>query len=221
MKENKIVLVIFDCDGVLVDSEPIANRIICQCFQNEGFDIDIHFADKHFIGISNEDCIQYVESLFNRKVSSSFLKNYETLTQEEIRRSLQAIPNIIEAIELIKFPKCIASGSTPEKIKLSLEITHIHPYFFNIFSATQVKKGKPFPDLFLYAAKEMGFGPENCIVIEDSNPGIQAAIAAGMKPLLYRPGANASHHETDQVKIFNNMSQLPKIIEAWAHEKLQ
>jgi HAD superfamily hydrolase (TIGR01509 family) len=215
------ILIIFDCDGVLVDSEPIANRIIVQCFQSEGFNVDLTFADKHFIGISTQDCIKYVELQFKRRVSQSFLRNYENLTKREIKRSLQAIPNIIGALELINYPKCIASGSTPEKIKLSLEVTNIYKYFGSIFSATQVKKGKPHPDIFLYASKEMGFKPDHCIVVEDSDPGVQAALAAGMKPLLYRPHMDILGADSDKVKIFNDMSQLPTIIEKWVSYKFR
>ena len=187
MNHNTDTLLIFDCDGVLVDSEPLANRTMIQCLQNEDFDVDDRYAIEHFHGIADKDCVAHIEAVFRRKVSDKFLETLAVLTEEEIKNTLQPIPNIREALASLPYTKCVASGSEPEKIELSLQVTGLKSFFGHVYSSSQVQRGKPYPDVFLFAAKEMGFAPNQCIVIEDSRPGVQAGLSAGMKVLQYRP----------------------------------
>ena len=212
MKKNNNILLIFDCDGVLVDSEPIANRVIIQCLQKEGFDVDEAYAYKHFHGISNRDCISHIELNFKRKVPDNFVETLSLLTDEEIKNTLQPISHIKEALAALPYPKCIASGNELERIKLSLEVTGLKEYFTHVFSSLQVQAGKPSPDVFLHAAKEMGFTPHQCIVIEDSNPGVQAALNAGMKVLLYRSTLEDKSDLLKEVTVFDDMAHLPALI---------
>src|SRR6266540_3720834 len=212
MKKNNNILLIFDCDGVLVDSEPIANRIFIQCLQKEGFEVDEAYAYRHFHGISNRDCISHIESTFKRKVSDNFIETLLLLTDEEIKNTLQPISHIKEALAALSYPKCVASGSEPEKIKLSLEVAGLNEYFTHVYSSLQVNAGKPSPDVFLHAAKEMGFTPHQCVVIEDSNPGVQAALNAGMKVLLYRPILEDQSDLPKEVTVFDDMAHLPTMI---------
>jgi HAD superfamily hydrolase (TIGR01509 family) len=214
MNKNNTTLLIFDCDGVLVDSEPLANRIIIQCFRNEGFDIDEAYADKHFLGISNRDCVAHIESVFNRRVSDNFIETYSYLTKEEIKKTLQPIPHIKEALNMLSYPKCVASGGELETIHLSLEITKLKKHFTHIYSSLQVPRGKPFPDIFLHAAKEMNFTPDQCIVIEDSGPGVEASLSAGMRVLLYSPLSKGKSKFAKEVTAFNDMSKLPDLIQS-------
>src|SRR5438045_59787 len=111
MMNHNNVLLIFDCDGVLVDSEPLANKTFIQCLRQEGFDIDEAYGYKHFLGISTRDCIAHIESKFQRQVSGTFLETLSLLTNEEIRNTLQPIPNIKEALAALPYAKCVASGS--------------------------------------------------------------------------------------------------------------
>lgn len=219
MKRNTNTLLIFDCDGVLVDSEPLANRTFIQCLQNEGFEVDSAYGYKHFLGISTRDCINHIETKFKRKVSDTFMDTLSSLTNEEIKNSLQPIPNIREALAALTYPKCVASGSEPDKIGLSLEVTGLKPFFSNIYSSLQVARGKPFPDIFLFAANQMGYMPEQCIVIEDSNPGAQAAINAEMRLLLYRPELEADAELKEKSILFDNMASLPALIEEIIQER--
>lgn len=212
MKKNNNTLLIFDCDGVLVDSEPLANRTIIQCLKKEGFDVDEAYAYKHFHGISTRDCIAHMELTFKRRVSDNFVETLSLLTNEEIRNTLQPIPHIKEALATLSYPKCVASGSEPEKILLSLEVTRLKKYFTHIYSSLQVQRGKPFPDVFLHAAKEMNFTPDQCIVIEDSNPGVQASLSAGMKVLLYRSALEDKSYLPEGVTVFTDMAHLPTLI---------
>jgi phosphoglycolate phosphatase len=212
LKKNNKPLLIFDCDGVLVDSEPLANRIFIQCLHKEGIDIDEAYASKHFHGVSNRDCIIYIESTFKKKVSENFIETLLLLTDEEIKNTLQPISHIKEALADLSYPRCVASGSDPEKIQLRLEVTGLKKYFTHVYSSLQVQRGKPFPDIFLYAAKEMDFTPDQCIVIEDSNPGVQAAMNAGMKVLLYRPIMEDKSHQPEGITVFGDMAHLPGLI---------
>lgn len=212
MKKNNNTLLIFDCDGVLVDSEPLANRTFIQCLQKEGFDVDEAYTYKHFHGISTRDCIAHIELTFKRRVSYNFIETLSLLTNEEIKNTLQPIPHIKEALAALSYPKCVASGSEPEKIQLSLEVTRLKKYFSHVYSSLQVQRGKPFPDVFLHAAKEMDFTPDQCIVIEDSNPGVQAALSAGMKVLLYRPILKDKSDLLEEVTVFADMAHLPTLI---------
>jgi HAD superfamily hydrolase (TIGR01509 family) len=196
----------------LVDSEPLANRTIIQFLQKEGFDVDEAYAYKHFHGISTRDCITHMELTFNRRVSENFVETLSLFTNEEIRKTLQPILHIEEALTTLSYPKCVASGSEPEKILLSLEVTRLKKYFTHIYSSLQVQRGKPFPDVFLHAAKEMNFTPDQCIVIEDSDPGVQASISAGMKVLLYRPALEDKLYRPEEVTVFTDMAHLPTLI---------
>ena len=135
------------------------------------------------------------------------------MVTEEIKNTLQPIPHIKEALEKLNYPRCVASGSEPDKIELSLYVTGLRKYFTNLYSSLEVPRGKPFPDVFLHAAKEMGFRADQCIVIEDSDPGVQAALSAGMKVLLYRPFDLDLPVFNESVIVFDSMKKLPSIIE--------
>jgi HAD superfamily hydrolase (TIGR01509 family) len=134
------------------------------------------------------------------------------LTIEEIKNTLQPIPYIKEALNKLTYPRCVASGSEPDKIQLSLEVTGLRKYFTHIYSSVQVPRGKPFPDVFLHAAREMNFSTHQCIVIEDSDPGVQASLAAGMKVLLYRPVLSGNSILHTDVTVFTDMAFLPELI---------
>jgi len=211
MNNGNSKLLIFDCDGVLIDSEPMANRLFLQCLRHEGLDVDEVY-EEHFHGIALADCMRKVEGDFNRKLSASFLDQFTLLLDKEMEQHLQAMPGIHEALTALPHKKCVASGSTHPRLQLALSVTDLLSHFDKIFSATDVTNGKPAPDLFLYAAEQMQFETNNCIVIEDSYPGMQAAIAAQMPVLLYNPHWTDKYEVPEGVKVFYNMAQLPQLI---------
>lgn len=213
MKQAGEKLLIFDCDGVLIDSEPMANELFIQCLQKEGFDVDALYGE-HFHGIALADCLRKVETDFSRPVPQHFVPNFTQLLDDEMKERLQAMPGIHEALQLLPHPKCVASGSTHERLQLSLSVTKLLPFFQHIYSATDVAQGKPQPDLFLYAAAQMGFAPADCIVIEDSYAGLQAGLAANMPVLLYNPLWTDKYAVPDGVPVFHDMKQLPQLIRA-------
>ena len=211
MNNGKEKLLIFDCDGVLIDSEPMANRLFLQCLRNEGFDVDELYGE-HFHGISLNDCIRKVEGDFNRRIPAGFVDNFEEMLNVEMEQSLEAMPGIHEALTELPHRKCVASGSTHPRLQLALSVTGLLPQFERIFSATDVTNGKPAPDLFLWAAAQMQYKAEDCIVIEDSYPGMQAALAADMPVLLYNPHWTDKYEIPSHVKVFHDMTQLPQLI---------
>jgi HAD superfamily hydrolase (TIGR01509 family) len=212
---QKDKLIIFDCDGVLIDSEPMANQLFLQCLRREGFDVDDLYGE-HFHGIALADCLRKVETDFGRNVPVHFVPQFTQLLDEEMNKNLKAMPGVHEALDQLPQTKCVASGSTHERLQLSLSVTNLLHYFPHIFSATDVAQGKPQPDLFLHAAAQLGFSPSNCIVIEDSYAGLQAALAAQMPVLLYNPLWTGKYPVPEGVPVFYDMKELPRLIQKMA-----
>ncbi len=211
MNNRNSKLLIFDCDGVLIDSEPMANRLFINCLREEGFDIDELYGE-HFHGIALADCVRKVEGDFGRNLSQGFLERFTLLLDEEMKQNLKPMPGIHEALEQLPHPKCVASGSTHPRLQLSLSVTGLLQHFDGIFSATDVANGKPAPDLFLWAAAQMNFDYKDCIVIEDSYAGLQAALAANMPVLLYNPQWTHKYEVPQNITVFHHMEQLPLLV---------
>ena len=208
-----VALMIFDCDGVLVDSEPLANRILSECFQDAGFPIDYDTCIRTMVGLSLHACFKIAEERHNKLLPTDFFNTVQNRTYLAIRDELQPIPGVLGAIEAIPLPRCVASSSEHGKIELSLNKTGLAPLFGdNLFSAHQVARGKPFPDLFLFAAREMGFEPNNCVVIEDSPYGASAARAAGMTVFGYTGSGFAEKLADEGAHIFDSMEELPQLL---------
>lgn len=218
MNNGKEKLLIFDCDGVLIDSEPMANRLFLQCLRNEGFDVDEIYGE-YFHGIALADCIRKVEGDFKKPLSKGFVNKFEALLDAEMQQNLVPMPGIHEALAQLPNKKCVASGSTHPRLQLALSVTGLLPQFERIFSATDVTSGKPAPDLFLHAAAQMQYAAKNCIVIEDSHPGMQAAIAANMPVLLYNPHWTDKYEVPSHVTIFNHMEDLPQLVKALSQKE--
>lgn len=189
-------LVIFDCDGVLVDSEPLSVRVLVEALNRHGIDMAEEEAYQRFLGRSLATMRQVMDEEYDFHTGPEFLETLRIDLYDLFKTDLKPIPGIAEtldALALLNLPRCVASSSQPERIRLSLAITGIldklEPH---IFSASMVKNGKPAPDLFLYAADQMGVTPENCIVIEDSPAGIEAAQRAGMTVFAFTGGSHAA-----------------------------
>lgn len=193
-------LVIFDCDGVLVDSEPISIEVLVASFARAGVLIDEAGAYRRFLGRSLSTVIAAAREEFGLDMDEAFLERLRQDLFARFRADLRPIPGVIEALEALQahgIGWCVASSSHMERIRLSLTVTGLIDRFDpNIFSAAMVTRGKPAPDLFLHAAERMGRTPSACIVIEDSPAGIEAAKAAGMTVFAFTGGSHthfASH----------------------------
>ena len=213
------MLVIFDCDGVLVDSEPLSNTVFARALNREGLDWTVEETMRRLVGRSMKSCVEIVEGLLARQLPEDFVHKMQAETLQAFRDApLQAVPGINEAIDAIEaegIKTCIASSGGFDKMEVSLGVTGLWSRFEGrIFSSSQVKRGKPFPDLFLHAAIAMNEQPFASVVVEDSVPGVQAAKSAGMRVLGY---VGAPHADRDAMGaagafLFNDMKQLPELV---------
>ena len=213
-------LVIFDCDGVLVDSEPISIAVLREVIGGAGIEIDEATAYRLFLGRSMATIIETLAERFALPFTDELLADTRRHMFSRFRTELKPIPGIREALEALPHRRCVASSSKPERIRLSLEVTGLLDLLDPaIYSATMVKRGKPAPDLFLHAAREMAAEPDACVVIEDSPAGIEAAKAAGMRVFAF---AGGSHAEAGGLRdafgalkpdlVFDDMGSLPSLL---------
>ena len=214
-------LVIFDCDGVLVDSEPISIGVLVDHIARADGDVSTALAYETFLGRS----MATIRGVLREIHAVDFTEDDMEAIRQDMRRrftdELTPIPGIRETLVSLTQPFCVASSSQPDRIRLSLGVTGLIDLFEpNIFSSTMVKRGKPFPDLFLHAASQMGVEPQDCIVVEDSPAGIQAAQSAGMKVLGFAGGAHAelggllkAFERLQPDAVFTDMRQLPELLQ--------
>lgn len=182
-------LVIFDCDGVLVETERISARVNQRILAGLGWHLELdEFAD-HFVGRTAEAFHSQVEQHLGRPLDFDWSERYGHLHHAAYERELTTVPGIRGVIEELEFPSCVASNGSHDHVRTVLGITGLLPFFDGrIFSADDVGIGKPAPDLFLHAAHTFGRPPEQCIVVEDSAVGVEAAWAAGMPVIGYTGG---------------------------------
>jgi HAD superfamily hydrolase (TIGR01509 family) len=222
------MLLIFDCDGVLVDSERLANATLAELMTSLGRPMTAEEAIGTFTGRSLSDVVALAESLLGRPIPTDIGERYGERLLARFRSELAPVAGVHAAIAALPYRKCVASSSTRERLALSLELTGLAPFFGqHVFSATQVARGKPAPDLFLLAARSVGETPSACLVVEDSVLGIQAALAAGMAVIGF---AGASHATDDLAQclavagastVTRSMAELPAAVERLVSAKLE
>jgi len=209
-----IDLVIFDCDGVLVDSEGVANRIFAEELSRIGLVLDEETVCRRFVGLSMARCVKLVEEQLGRPVPQGFVARLQRRTFDAFREGLRPIPGVEDALRRIEIPVCVASSGEQEKMRLTLGLTGLLGRFEGrMFSATEVARGKPAPDLFLHAARSLAARPDRCVVIEDSAPGVVAARAAGMAALGYAGRGNRDELAEAGARVFDSMQELPGLVE--------
>ncbi|MDP2409391.1 MAG: HAD-IA family hydrolase [Pseudolabrys sp.] len=185
-------MVIFDCNGVLVDSEPLATAIVSQEFMRAGFALTPDIVARYFTGRRHADMFAEVEIATGRKLPADFPAIVASATLRRFRAELRATRHVAHALTWIRGPKCVASSSSLDRIRVSLESTDLIRYFEpNLFSAGDVPRGKPAPDLFLHVAARMKVNPGDCVVVEDSPVGVAAGVAAGMSVIGFVGGSHA------------------------------
>ena len=184
-------MVIFDCNGVLVDSEPIAATVLVEALRRVGVRTSAETVMCRFHGRRPADIFAAVEAATGKKLPSNFSAVVAAETLRRLRAELHAVAHASHALTWIRGPKAVASSSPPDRIRLSLEVTGLMRFFEpRLFSASEVRRGKPAPDLFLFAAARAQVDPTQCIVVEDSAPGVAAAVAAGMTPIGFVGGSH-------------------------------
>lgn len=211
-------LVIFDCDGVLVDSEPVANSILAGAITRLGFPMSVADTRAAFVGLSMGQILANIPELTGRPVPEDWRAEVQAETYAAFRESLRAVPGageVVARIQAAKIPLCVASSGSLDKMQLTLGLTGLRRYFGDrLFSSTMVARGKPHPDLFLHAAAQMGVAPNRAVVIEDSVPGVAGARAAGMRVFAYAgdPESDAARLRAEGGQVFTAMADLPQLL---------
>ncbi|MGC1214635.1 MAG: HAD family hydrolase [Micromonospora sp.] len=213
---NPIGLVIFDCDGVLVDSERIAVRVNIALGAELGWPLTGAEFIERFIGRSSMSIGEQIAARLGQGVAATWADRFDPAHRQAVDAELTAVDGINDALDEITQPTCVAPSGTHEKMRHTLGRTGLYPRFEGrIFSATEVAHGKPAPDLFLHAAAAMGVPPAARVVVEDSHYGAQAARAAGMRCLGYAGGLTPAHRlEGPDTMVFDDMRKLPALLNA-------
>jgi len=184
-------LIIFDCDGVLIDSEIISARMLIAELALNGVEIDLDYVAKHFLGRSYPTVLKQIRSEFGLDLPEDFELRYRERLMAAFEREMKVMPGVTALLDRLALPWCVATSSSRPRAERSLEIAQLSERVGGrLYTANQVERGKPAPDLFVLAAKEMGADPARCLVIEDSLNGIRAGIAAGMTVWRFTGGSH-------------------------------
>jgi HAD superfamily hydrolase (TIGR01509 family) len=215
---DALELIIFDCDGVLVDSERLSIRIDAIYLERLGWPMSQEEIVQRWVGRSDADMRTEIEEHIGGPIPPDVEEEFGRIYREIFDRELASVDGIREALDVITVPRCVASSGKHDTIRRNLALTGLSGYFGErIFSATDVEHGKPAPDLFLFAARTLGAEPSRCAVVEDSVYGVEAALAAGMLALAYAGGVTAADRlARPGAVVFTDMRQLPDLLEAAA-----
>jgi HAD superfamily hydrolase (TIGR01509 family) len=212
-----VELVIFDCDGVLVDSEVISNRVLAAMLTKQGLPTTLPQARREYQGLLLADVLARAEAKLGRSLPADWLARYEVERSEAFRCGLEPVAGVAETVERLRcagLRVCVASQGKLEKTRLSLALTgldHLFPEHVR-FSAYSVANGKPAPDLFLYAAATIGVEPAACAVVEDTPSGVEAAIAAGMRAIGYTADSDERALREAGAERLGSLDELPRLL---------
>jgi HAD superfamily hydrolase (TIGR01509 family) len=212
----RVQLVIFDCDGVLIDSEPIASRVLAQRLAAVGLAMPLEDVMRTFVGRTRAACIELGARMLGRPLPDEFGAQWDAALYAALEREVKPVAGIPELLGAMPLPYCVASNGERERMSLALRAAGLMPLVAGrLFTASEVARPKPAPDLFLHAAKSMGVAPARCAVIEDTPTGVKAAVAAGMKVFGY---AAAAHTDEGALRAagaitFRDMESVPALLE--------
>ena len=207
-------LVIFDCDGVLVDSERITNRVFCAMLNELGVAVSLDDMFEQFVGLSMPQCLELITRMLGEPPPEGFVDRLRRRQAEALREEITSIPGIEDVLASLTVPFCVASSGTREKIELTLGVTGLLPYFEGrIFSVADVARSKPAPDVFLHAAANLGAAPSACLVVEDTPVDVRAAVDAGMQVFGFAADTPAHRlREAGANAIFFEMPDFPRML---------
>jgi HAD superfamily hydrolase (TIGR01509 family) len=216
MAQVSSLLVIFDCDGVLVDSEPIAARLTAESVSELGWEMTAELAKSEFLGDTFSNIIRRVEERIGRKVPEDWPARSQAKLLAALERELTPVSGVKSAIEALRaagITLAVGSQGSHQKMQLTLGVTGLLPFFEGrIFSASQVAQPKPAPDLFLLAASTLGFAPAQSVVVEDSTRGVKAALAAGMRILGYTASVGRDAIVAAGAEPVDDLAQVPNLL---------
>ena len=212
-------LIIFDCDGVLVDSEAIQSRVFARKLNEVGLVVSYEEVGQ-FVGLKMSHCLDIVEQRLGHALPPNFEARLQDQTFAAFECELKPVRGVAQALDRVAAPMCVASNGSLDKMRKTLGLTGLQSRFEGrMFSAAQVARPKPHPDLYLYTAREMGTDPRTCAVIEDSRAGVQAAVAAGMTVFGYAAAGQGESLAAAGARIFDDMRELHGLLRsANAHD---
>lgn len=216
MTSDPVAYVVLDCDGVLVDSEPLSIEVDRRMLAELGWDLSADEIVDRFVGRSHQHFLLEVCRHLGHRPPPGWDEEFTPRYRAAYRAALRPVDGIVEALDRLTLSTCVASSGTHEKVEFTLGLTGLLDRFEGrIFSATQVEHGKPAPDLFLYAAATMGWDPRSCVVVEDSGFGVDGALAAGMRAIAYAGGVTGAQRlARPGVTVIDDMRDLPDAIAA-------
>ncbi len=213
MSSDTTQFVIFDCDGVLIDSEILSAATLTDLLRPLGVSINVAYVQYHFLGKSFPTVAELIRRRFETDLPADFEMAYRRKLLERFETDLQTTKGVENILAQLEVRSCVATSSSPQRAGRSLEITGLAGHFAGrVYTASEVKRGKPAPDLFLHVARQESFKPEDCLVIEDSIPGLRAARAAGMTVWWYTGG---SHLAGGEMALPEDIADLPAF-DSWA-----
>ncbi len=211
-------LIIFDCDGVVIDSEVISAKVLIDKLALLGACIDMAFVQQHFLGCQFSTVADKVQRLLAITLPEQFEAEYRQQLLVEFENNLTVTDGIKSILADLKVPYCIATSSSLPRTTRALEVVGLTDVFgSNVFTASEVKRGKPAPDLFLHAAKSMGIEPQHCLVIEDSFFGVSAAVAARMQVIHYIGGGHIVDNVSDELHPVSQAYPEITVLSHWRH----
>lgn len=210
----EVKCIIFDCDGVLVDTEKIGNGILLSMAAEYGFEMKLEDAYRDFNGRNLKECFQHIENAIGKKLPDTFESEYRKKSFEAFKTQVKPMDGVVAFIEKLKIPYCVASSGPEDKIRLNLKVAGLLEKFENkIFSSYQINSWKPDPGIFLHAAKEMGFDVQDCIVIEDSKAGVISGVRGGFKVYGFANGYNNEDLEKEGAILFHSYQELSSLLQ--------
>ena len=210
-----IRLVIFDCDGVLVDTEPLSNGALKRRLDAIGLPMPLDEVIRTFVGRSKPDCLVMIAERLGRELPLDFEAQWDREFDDALRGQTRPIEGIVELLRDFPLPYCVASNGEPDRMRVALEAAGLLPFVDGrLFTASEVARPKPAPDLFLHAARVMGSTPQGTVVVEDTTTGVKAAVAAEMRVFGY---AGADHAQPEALRregatVFREMRELPGLL---------
>jgi HAD superfamily hydrolase (TIGR01509 family) len=207
-------LVIFDLDGVLVDSEPVVNRLFVELVGRDGIALDVDATLARFSGAALASRVEQIIADHGWEPPPEFLESFLRRLTTEIDGQLKPVAGVEAVLAGLRIPWCVASNGTRDEVEQRLRAAGLSPRFSpRVFSAVECPRPKPHPDVFLHAASAMGFPAASCSVVEDSLPGVQAAVAAGMRVFAYAGLRRADELARLGARVFTDMAELPLLLE--------
>ncbi|OHX15608.1 HAD family hydrolase [Chromobacterium amazonense] len=213
---SRFDLIIFDCDGVLVDSERITNAVFAGMLNELGLPVTLDDMFSHFVGLSMAQCLKQVAEMLGQAPPPGFEAEYRRRCQAALEAELKVVAGVPQMLEALPLPYCVASNGSHDKMRATLGLTGLLPRFAGrMFSAQEVAAPKPAPDVFLHAARSLDVDPARCLVVEDTPTGVRAGAAAGMTVWAYAALTPASRLiEAGAASAFAQMADLPLLLQA-------